>query len=113
MATDDPIGILHQEITPDSNGPLEVCPPVDGLAAGAVGTKEAPVRSYRLAGSRVVSMRVSGVEKAFPAILAGHGQTCSWVEEAGATAVGPPHDIWHVGPRAGAPAETTVAWPYA
>ncbi|RAX48895.1 hypothetical protein DQ353_12280 [Arthrobacter sp. AQ5-05] len=70
VVTGDPFGIFHQEVTPDSDGPLEVCLPVDGLAAGAVGTNGAPVRSYRLAGSRYASIRVSGAEEAFPAILA-------------------------------------------
>lgn len=111
--TGDPFGIFHQEITPDSDGPLEVCLPVDRLAAGAPGTNDAPVRSYRLAGGRYASIRVSGAETAFPAILAAYDQTCSWVEEAGATAVGPPHEIWHVLPWADEPADMTVAWPYA
>ncbi|MDQ0096239.1 MerR family transcriptional regulator [Paeniglutamicibacter psychrophenolicus] len=108
--TGDPFGIFHQEITPDSDGPLEVCLPVDGLSAG---THDAQVRSYRLAGGRYASIRVSGAETAFPAILAAYDQTCTWVEEAGATAVGPPHEIWHVLPWADEPADMTVAWPYA
>lgn len=108
-----PFGIFHREITEDSDGPLEVCLPVDSLAELPSGQATDPVRSYRLAGGRYATVTVSGAETDFPAILAAYDQVCGWIEKAGATRVGPPHEIWHVLPWAAVPTKMTIAWPFA
>lgn len=111
--TGPPFGIFHGEITEDSDGPLEVCLPVDALAGIASDESADPVRSYRLAGGRYASVTVSGPETDFPAILAAYDRVCGWIESAGGTQVGPPHEIWHVLPWAAEATEMTIAWPYA
>lgn len=108
-----PFGIFHREITEDSDGPLEVCLPVDGLAELSPGQGAHSMRSYRLAGGRYATVTVSGAETDFPAILAAYDQVCGWIEKAGGTRVGPPHEIWHVLPWAAEPTEMTIAWPFA
>jgi DNA-binding transcriptional MerR regulator len=108
-----PFGIFHREITEDSDGPLEVCLPVDGLTELSPGQGAHSMRSYRLAGGRYATVTVSGAETDFPAILAAYDQVCGWIEKAGGTRVGPPHEIWHVLPWAAEPTEMTIAWPFA
>ena len=108
-----PFGIFHREITEDSDGPLEVCLPVDALTDLSPGQGADPVRSYRLAGGRYATVLVKGTETDFPAILAAYDRVCGWIEKAGGTRVGPPHEIWHVLPWAAEPTEMTVAWPFA
>ncbi|GAA1498980.1 MerR family transcriptional regulator [Paeniglutamicibacter kerguelensis] len=108
-----PFGIFHREITEDSDGPLEVCLPVDSITELSPDQAADPVRSYRLAGGRYASVTVSGPETDFPAILAAYDQVCGWIEKAGGTRVGPPHEIWHVLPWAAEPTEMTIAWPFA
>ena len=85
-----PFGIFHREITEDSDGPLEVCLPVDSLTELSPGQMGETVRSYRLAGGRYASVTVTGAETDFPAILAAYDQVCGWIEKAGNTRVGPP-----------------------
>ena len=111
--TGPPFGIFHREITEDSDGPLEVCLPVDSLAEPVAEPGEDPVRSYRLAGGRYATVTVRGAETDFPAILAAYDQVCGWVEASGGSRVGPPHEIWHVLPWDAEPTEMTIAWPFA
>jgi DNA gyrase inhibitor GyrI len=113
--TADPFGISHGPITPDSDGPLEVCLPVDSLPLPQqrTGQDDDGVRSYRLSGGRFAVVTVEGEDTAFPEILAAYDQVCSWIEKAGASPVGPPREIWHVLPWSEGPCRMSVAWPYA
>lgn len=108
--TADPFGIFHAPITPDSDGPLEVCLPVDRVIGG---TPDG-IRSQRLTGGAVVEVLVEGEETEFPAILAAYDRGCEWIDDQGATRVGPPREIWHVLPwDEEQSARMTVVWPYA
>lgn len=108
-----PFGIFHREITEDSDGPLEVCLPVDSLLETAAEPGADPVRSYRLAGGRYAQATVRGQDTDFPAILAAYDRVCGWIEASGGSRVGPPHEIWHVLPWDAEPTEMTIAWPFA
>ena len=108
--TADPFGIFHAPVTPESDGPLEVCLPVDRVIAS---TPDG-IRSQRLTGGSVVEVVVEGEDTAFPAILAAYDRGCEWIDDQGATRVGPPREVWHVLPwDEERPARMTVVWPYA
>ena len=108
----DPFGVFHAPITDDSDGPLEIVLPVDGLAQpGAEG--EADVRSYRMPGGLVASRHAVGRETDFPEILALYDEVHSWITDAGRVPVGPPREIWHNSPHDPEPLSLTIAWPYA
>ncbi|MFI8633613.1 MerR family transcriptional regulator [Microbacterium sp. NPDC077663] len=106
--TGDPFGVFHAPVTDDSDGPLEIVLPVDGLMDEADG-----VRSYRLTGGQVALRHAEGRETFFPEILALYDEVHAWIVDAGATPVGPPREIWHNSPRDDEPLRLTVAWPFA
>lgn len=106
--TGDAFGVFHAPVTDDSDGPLEIVLPVDGLIDEADG-----VRSYRMTGGRVALRHAEGRETFFPEILALYDEVHAWITDAGATPVGPPREIWHNSPRDDEPLRLTVAWPFA
>lgn len=110
-------GIFHAPISEESNGPLEVCLPIQELpaqlASGQSVTHDPEVRAYALAGGSFASVEVSGAETSYPAILAAYDQACEWIESEGKQRVGRPREIWHVLPWAEEPARMTISWPYA
>lgn len=106
--TGDAFGVFHAPVTGDSDGPLEIVLPVDGLM-----DEFDDVRSYRMTGGRVALRHAEGRETDFPEILALYDEVHAWIADAGATAVGPPREIWHNSPRDDEPLRLTVAWPFA
>jgi DNA-binding transcriptional MerR regulator len=104
-------GIFHAPVTDDSDGPLEIVLPVDGLTS--FDAPDDDVRSYRLAGGPVAERFAEGAETDFPAILALYDEVHSWITGSGRTPVGPPREIWHNGPRDPEPLRLTISWPYA
>jgi DNA-binding transcriptional MerR regulator len=109
--TGDAFGIFHAPITEESDGPLEITLPVDGLVD--VPSDAADVRSYRLTGGSVAERFAEGRETDFPEILALYDEVHSWITDSGRTPVGPPREIWHNAPRDPEPLRLTISWPYA
>ena len=107
--TGPPFGIFHAPITDDSNGPLEIALPVDGLTEPADGD----VRSYRLGGGPVAERLAEGKETDFPEILALYDEVHAWITSSGRTSVAPPREIWHNAPSDQEPLRLTISWPYA
>lgn len=109
--TGDPFGIFHAPITDESNGPLEITLPVDGLAE--LSDADGDVRSYRLGGGPVAERFAEGSETDFPEILALYDDVHTWITSSGRMPVGPPREIWHNAPTDSQPLRLTVSWPYA
>lgn len=107
-ATGPPFGVFHAPITDDSDGPLEIVLPVDGLADSS-----GDVRSYRLAGGLTANRYAEGAETWFPEILALYDEVHSWITDAGRVPIGPPREIWHNSPHDPEPLRLTISWPYA
>ncbi|KAA9084168.1 MerR family transcriptional regulator [Microbacterium radiodurans] len=107
--TGDPFGIFHSPVTDDSDGPLEIVLPVDGLVDCAV---DADVRSYRLSGGQVATRSAHGAETDFPGILAIYDEVHAWITSGGRAPIGPPREIWHTLPQDAAGLRLTVAWPF-
>jgi DNA-binding transcriptional MerR regulator len=109
--TGHPFGIFHAPITEESNGPLEITLPVDGLTE--LSDADGDVRSYRLGGGPVAERFAEGKETDFPEILALYDEVHTWITSSGRTPVGPPREIWHNAPADFQPLRLTVSWPYA
>ena len=107
--TGQPFGIFHAPITDESNGPLEITLPVDGLTE----PPEGDVRSYRLGGGPVAERFAEGKETYFPEILALYDEVHAWITSSGRMSVGPPREIWHNAPSDQEPLRLTISWPYA
>lgn len=110
--TGEPFGIFHEPITEESDGPLEIVLPVDGVRDLA-DPDAGDVRSYRLSGGLVAERYAEGAETDFPEVLAVYDEVHSWVSQDGRTPVGPPREIWHNAPSDREPLRLTVSWPYA
>lgn len=108
VVTGDPFGIFHAPVTADSDGPLEVTLPVDGL-----GDLDGEIRSYRLPGGLVATRYAEGPETWFPEVLALYDEVHTWITTAGRIPVGPPREIWHNAPSDPEPLRFTISWPYA
>jgi DNA-binding transcriptional MerR regulator len=108
--TGDAFGIFHSPITDDSNGPLEITLPVDGLLEPA--DDDGDVRSYRLSGGQVAERFAEGRETDFPEILAVYDEVHAWITSSGRTPIGPPREVWHNAPQDAEPLRLTVSWPY-
>jgi DNA-binding transcriptional MerR regulator len=106
-ATGDAFGVFHGPVTDDSDGPLEIVLPVDGLIDGAE-----DVRGYRLAGGQLALREAQGRETDFPEILALYDEVHAWITAGGRTPTGPPREIWHNSPRDAEELRLTVAWPF-
>jgi len=106
--TGDPFGVFHGPITADSDGPLEIVLPVDGLA-----DTNDDVRSYRLPGGMMANRLAEGSETSFPEILGLYDEVHSWITAAGRVSVGPPRETWHNLPTDPEPLRLTISWPYA
>ena len=104
----DPFGIFHAPVTTESDGPLEIALPVNGLTHTS-----GDLRSYHLQGGRFAQRRLVGPETFWPTILSCYDEVSSWVDQSGHTRVGPPRETWHNSPRDAEPLELTVSWPYA
>lgn len=106
--TTSPFGIFHRPVNESSQGPLEVCLPIDGYCASL---EDESIRCYRIPGDWYATHRVSGPDSEFPRILVAYDKIAAWIESRGFAFNGPPREIWH--DRTGRSASPmTVAWPY-
>lgn len=106
--TGDPFGIFHAPVTDDSDGPLEIVLPVDGVIDAS-----GDVRSYRLTGGQLATRFAQGKETDFPEILALYDEVYAWITHGGRTPIGPPREIWHTLPQDPEGLQLTIAWPFA
>lgn len=111
MVTGRPFGTFRAPITDDSDGPLEITLPVDGLTEPA--DADGDVRSYRLGGGPVAERFAQGKETDFPEILAVYDEVHAWITSSGRAPIGPPREIWHNARLDPEPLRLTVSWPYA
>ena len=82
-----PVFVLyHGEVNEDSDGPVEVCVPVESEVAGAP-TREEP--AHREAYTRITKAQV-----AFPQILSAYAAVESWVRAEGRSFAGSPREVY-------------------
>jgi DNA-binding transcriptional MerR regulator len=98
-----PLGIFHGPVSPDDDGPIEVCVPVQQPLQA-----EGEARARELAGGKVASVMLTGGQCDYPAILKGYDAGYDWINKHGYTALESPREIWHSMP--GEAARMEIAW---
>lgn len=100
-----PLGIYHGSISDESNGPIEVCLPLEGKIAPS---GNAVVRE--LSGGRSVKVVARGEQCDFPAILGAYDAAVDWIQNKGFDMAEPPREIWASKP--GDQVEMHIIWPF-
>ena len=102
--------IYHGEVTEDSDGPVEVCSPVDPSAVGAVGVPSRVIPAHREAFARITRAQVQ-----FPDILSVYDAVENWIAANGERVAGPPREVYFVDFMTAAPDDDAadVAFPIA
>jgi DNA-binding transcriptional MerR regulator len=81
--------IYHGEVTEDSDGPVELCLPVDIDAARSAALTTRVEPAHRLA-----YVRLTKSQTGYPQILAAYDAVFDWVDRRGAQYDGPPREIY-------------------
>jgi DNA-binding transcriptional MerR regulator len=81
--------VYHGEVNHESNGPVEVCVPVDPAGAGQLTT---PTRIE--AAHREAYLRIAKAQVAFPQILSAYETVERWIHEQGLSAKGAPREVY-------------------
>ena len=84
-----PFVVYHGEINHDSDGPAEVCIPVDPAAAKNLGTPTREEPAHREA-----YLRITKAQVAFPQILSAYDAVSRWVAANGHVASLPPREVY-------------------
>jgi DNA-binding transcriptional MerR regulator len=85
----EPFVVYHGEVNHDSDGPAEVCVPVDPARAAelSVPTREEPAH-------REAYLRITKAQVAFPQILSAYDAVGRWLTANGHTASLPPREVY-------------------
>jgi hypothetical protein len=103
-----PFVVYHGEVNLDSDGPVEVCLPVDPSAADKIDAPSRTEPAHREAYVRVVKAQV-----VFPQILSAFEQVAAWTAEQGLTASAAPREVYFTDWNAAGPEDEVcdVAFP--
>jgi DNA-binding transcriptional MerR regulator len=85
----EPFVVYHGEINHDSDGPAEVCVPVDPARAAGL---DAPTREEPA--HREAYLRITKAQVAFPQILSAYDAVSHWLTANGQTATLPPREVY-------------------
>lgn len=102
-ATGAPFGIFHGAITPQEDGPIEICLPVNGNAS-----PKGDLALKQLEGGNAACVTMLGAQCDFPAILGAYDAAADWINKNGYAMAEPPREIWHSG--AGKDAKMEIVW---
>jgi DNA-binding transcriptional MerR regulator len=81
--------VYHGEVNHDSDGPVEVCVPVDPAAAGGLTTAMREEPAHREAYVRITKAQVG-----FPQILSAYETVARWLAEQNLTATAAPREVY-------------------
>ena len=81
--------VYHGEVNHDSDGPVEVCLPVDPAAGGGLtaATREEPAH-------REAYVRITKAQVGFPQILSAYETVARWIAEQNLPATAPPREVY-------------------
>jgi DNA-binding transcriptional MerR regulator len=87
--TANPFVVYHGEINHESDGPAEVCIPIDSARAAATGapTRQEPAH-------REAYLRITKAQVEFPQILSAYDAVGHWLGDNGHTATLPPREVY-------------------
>jgi DNA-binding transcriptional MerR regulator len=100
MVSGSPFGIFHGQINDESNGPLQVCLP---LQAAVPGSDELPA-------GKLACVTVKGSECDFPNILKAYDAVADWITRHGYQMAGSPREVWHAMERGSE--HMSIEWPF-
>jgi DNA-binding transcriptional MerR regulator len=105
-----PFVIYHGEVSNDSDGPVEICFPVDGEKAAAT---DQAVRTE--AAHREAYVRLRKAQVAYPQILSAYDAVAAWIHANGRAIGGPPREVYFADFMAAGPDDEVcdVAFPVA
>jgi len=107
--SEDPMGIYHGAVNDDSNGPVEICLPVDRILKP---TNEIGARS--IPPTKVAATTITRSQAEFPAILKAYDAVFDWVRHQQRKVMGPPWEIYVGNPRNIGPDDPfiEISWPF-
>lgn len=81
--------VFHGEVNQDSDGPVEICTPIDpGVdVAGAVPVRPEPAH-------REIYLRLRKAQVCYPQILSAYDSLAAWLTRNGVTSTAPPREIY-------------------
>ena len=85
-----PFGIYHGAIDHESDGPIEICLPIDNAVTDAGDG----IQVRELAGAKVAYVELHGDECVFPEILKGYDAIYDWMRQNGYEYAESPREIW-------------------
>lgn len=99
--------VYHGEVNEDSDGPVEVCVPVDGGEASS----DAPTR--REPGHKEAYTRITKAQVEYPQILSAYDAVAQWIGTQGRTVTGSPREVYFGDFDAAAPTDEVcdIAFP--
>jgi effector-binding domain-containing protein len=103
--------VFYGEVNEDSDGPVEVCTPIDAAQEGA----SSQVAMRREPAHREAYIRVTKAQYVFPQILTAYDAVEQWINVRGLTCAGPSREVYlrGVDPLAASPGDPVcdVAFP--
>jgi DNA-binding transcriptional MerR regulator len=81
--------VYHGEVNHDSDGPVEMCLPIDPSAAGSI-----PAATRREAAHREAYVRLRKAQVEYPQILSAFDAVAQWLSERGVPAAGSPREVY-------------------
>lgn len=105
----DPLGIYHGAVNEDSNGPVEICLPIDRKLepSGRIKTRSLPA-------VKVAYTTTTHIQSNFPGILQAYDDVYDWIRNQGHRVDGPPWEIYTGNPDTTGPDDPLIeiAWAY-
>jgi DNA-binding transcriptional MerR regulator len=100
--------VYHGEVNEDSDGPVEVCVPVDSSRAESMEAATRTEPAHREAYTRITKAQVE-----FPQILSAYDAVAQWVESQGRGTTGSPREVYFADWTAAAPTDEVcdIAFP--
>ncbi|RKE19369.1 MerR family transcriptional regulator [Streptomyces sp. TLI_171] len=84
-----PFVVYHGDVNEDSDGPVEVCVPIDPARAA-----DAPAPHRVEPAHREAYTRISKAQVDYPQILSAYDAVCEWAESAGVERTGPGREVY-------------------
>jgi DNA-binding transcriptional MerR regulator len=107
--TEEPFGIYHGAVNEDSDGPVEICLPVDRILAST-----GEIESKSIAQTKVAYTTITRAQSHFPDILEAYDAVFDWVRQQRYKIMGPPREIYVGNPLRTGPDDPfiEIAWPF-
>lgn len=109
VITEEPMGIYHGAVNEESDGPVEICLPVDRVL-----TPTNEITSKSIAPTKVAYTTITRDQSQFPHILDAYDAVFNWVKQQRHKITGSPWEIYVGNPNSTGPDDPfiEIAWPF-